>query len=213
MFPSHDRGSRLNKILSSVGLSEDSTIGDYIFAKLRPIIEKQFPDLDEDRTNALIRRIAGEKGVSVTSITKGLDKEQKSNISAFVKNGKRIMGDVIAPIEKTVHDFSVEMLKGLESAFILDNDKEVKRLAKEVSTAISAINNSGRDDIMDVVKKHLEKIKKAENINTATEGFVFDWDGVTYKFTGNFAPANQILGIFKYGRGKIPPIQKEQQMI
>ncbi len=205
--------SRLNKILSSVGLSEDSTIGDYIFAKLRPIIEKQFPDLDEDRTNALIRRIAGEKGVSVTSITKGLDKEQKSNISAFVKNGKRIMGDVIAPIEKTVHDFSVEMLKGLESAFILDNDKEVKRLAKEVSTAISAINNSGRDDIMDVVKKHLEKIKKAENINTATEGFVFDWDGVTYKFTGNFAPANQILGIFKYGRGKIPPVQKEQQMI
>ena len=205
--------SRLNKILSSVGLSEDSTIGDYIFAKLRPIIEKQFPDLDEDRTNALIRRIAGEKGVSVTSITKGLDKEQKSNISAFVKNGKRIMGDVIAPIEKTVHDFSVEMLKGLESAFILDNDKEVKRLAKEVSTAISAINNSDRDDIMDVVKKHLEKIKKAENINTATEGFVFDWDGVTYKFTGNFAPANQILGIFKYGRGKIPPVQKEQQMI
>jgi hypothetical protein len=105
------------------------------------------------------------------------------------------------------------MLKGLESAFILDNDKEVKRLAKEVSTAISAINNSDRDDIMDVVKKHLEKIKKAENINTATEGFVFDWDGVTYKFTGNFAPANQILGIFKYGRGKIPPVQKEQQMI
>ena len=205
--------SRLNKILSSVGLSENNTIGDYIFAKLQPIIEKQFPDLDEDRTNALIRRIAGEKGVSVTSITKGLDKEQKSNISAFVKNGKRIMGDVIAPIEKTVHDFSVEMLKGLESAFILDNDKEVKRLAKEVSTAISAINNSDRDDIMDVVKKHLEKIKKAENINTATEGFVFDWDGVTYKFTGNFAPANQILGIFKYGRGKIPPVQKEQQMI
>ena len=42
------------------------------------------------------------------------------------------MGEVIGPLEKTIHDFSVEMLRGLESAFILDNDAEVKRLAGEV---------------------------------------------------------------------------------
>ena len=27
-----------------------------------------------------------------------------------------------------------------------------------------------------------------------------------YKFTGNFAPINQLLGLFKYGRGKMPPM-------
>ena len=201
--------NRINKIMSSVGLSDNSTIGEFINAKLIPIIEKQFPMLDENLQSLLIKRISGEKGINVSSITKGMDRETKAEISSFVKQGKQIMGEVISPIEKTIHDFSVEMLRGLESAFILDNDAEVQRLATEVGTAIDAINNSNRDDIMLVVKKHLEKIGKAENISTATEGFVFDWDGVTYKFTGNFAPANQILGIFKYGRGKIPAIQKE----
>ena len=200
---------RINKIISSVGLSDGSTIGEFINARLSPIIDKKFPMLDDARKDMLIRRLAGEKGIKVTAITKGLDKEAKAEINSFVKSGKKIMGEVIGPLEKTIHDFSVEMLRGLESAFILDNDAEVKRLAGEVGIAIDAINSSNRDDVMDVVRKHLEKIGKAENISTATEGFVFDWDGVTYKFTGNFAPANQILGIFKYGRGKIPAIQKE----
>jgi len=200
---------RIDKIISSVGLSDDSTIGDFVNARLSPIIDNKFPLLDDARKDMLIRRIAGEKGIKVTTITKGLDKEAKAEINSFVKGGKKIMGEVIGPLEKTIHDFSVEMLRGLESAFILDNDAEVKRLAGEVGIAIDAINGSNRDDVMDVVRKHLEKIGKAENISTATEGFVFDWDGVTYKFTGNFAPANQILGIFKYGRGKIPALQKE----
>jgi hypothetical protein len=200
---------RIDKIISSVGLSDDSTIGDFVNARLSPIIDNKFPMLDDARKDMLIRRIAGEKGIKVTTITKGLDKEAKAEINSFVKGGKKIMGEVIGPLEKTIHDFSVEMLRGLESAFILDNDAEVKRLAGEVGIAIDAINGSNRDDVMDVVRKHLEKIGKAENISTATEGFVFDWDGVTYKFTGNFAPANQILGIFKYGRGKIPALQKE----
>ena len=200
---------RINKIISSVGLSDKSTIGEFINARLSPIIDKRFPMLDDARKDILIRRIAGEKGIKVTTITKGLDREAKAEINSFVKSGKKIMGEVIGPLEKTIHDFSVEMLRGLESAFILDNDAEVKRLAGEVGIAIDAINGSNRADVMDVVRKHLEKIGKAENISTATEGFVFDWDGVTYKFTGNFAPANQILGIFKYGRGKIPAIQKE----
>jgi len=200
---------RLNKVMGGVGLSDKNTIGQFITARLNPVIENSFPELDDARKDMLKRRIAGEKGIKVTSITKGLDKETKSAINSFVKGGKKIMGEIISPLEKTIHDFSVEMLRGLESAFILDNESEVKRLAQEVGVAIDAINNSNRDDVMDVVRKHLEKIGKSENISTATEGFVFDWDGVTYKVTGNFAPANQILGIFKYGRGKIPALQKE----
>ena len=47
----------------------------------------------------------------------------------------------------------------------------------------------------------------AENVTTAAEGFVFDYDGYTYKFTGNFAPMNQLLGLFQYGRGNIPAMQ------
>ena len=201
--------ARLDKLMSASGLSDKDTIGEYILSKLIPMVEERFPSLPEEVQQKLVNRIFGVEGVKVTDVTRGLDKSIKGEISAFVKEGKSIMGNIIAPLESIVHDFSVEMLRGLQSAFILDNDKEVKRLAGEVKTAIDAINNSGRDDVMNVMAKHLQKIGGAENVSTAAEGFVFDWDGITYKFTGNFAPANQILGIFKYGRGKMPALQKE----
>lgn len=201
--------ARLDKLLGSAGLSDKDTIGDYIVSKLVPLIEERFPSLEKQRQQLLVKRIFGVKGIKVTDVTKGLDPAAKQTVSAFVKEGKKIMGDIIAPVESIVHDFSVEMLRGLQSAYILDNEKEVKRLADEVKVAIDAINGSGRDDVMNVMAKHLQKIGGAENVSTAAEGFVFDWDGITYKFTGNFAPANQILGMFKYGRGKMPALQKE----
>jgi len=39
---------------------------------------------------------------------------------------------------------------------------------------------------------------------------VFEYDGQLYKFTGNFAPVNQILGLFRFGRGgvKIPRVDE-----
>ena len=60
--------------------------------------------------------------------------------------------------------------------------------------------------------RQMKKIKKIENFATAAEGFVFDFEGVTYKFTGNFAPANQIIGIAKYGRVSQPTtVMKEDE--
>ena len=61
-----------------------------------------------------------------------------------------------------------------------------------------------------MLAQQLRKIKHHDNINTAVEGFVFQIGDNMYKFTGNFAPANQILGLFKYGRGSVPPVQKQE---
>ena len=60
--------------------------------------------------------------------------------------------------------------------------------------------------------RQLTKLKHHDNIDTVVEGFVFQYDGQMYKFTGNFAPMNQLLGLFKYGRGKIPQMVKEMLM-
>ncbi len=50
---------------------------------------------------------------------------------------------------------------------------------------------------MEVMQLHLNKIKDILNITTPVEAIVFDYDGHTYKFAGNFAPLNQILGMFQ----------------
>ena len=54
----------------------------------------------------------------------------------------------------------------------------------------------------------MKKIKDIEkHITTPTEGFVFDYDGYTYKFTGNFAPFNQLNGLFSFGRKGVPALK------
>ena len=155
----------------------------------------------------------GDKTAPTTSqITKGMSKQIKDKISAFNKNSKFLIAKLIQPIEMAIHDFSVELLRGLKSAYILDNEAEVERLKNETERAISAIKNyqgPEQNIVSDLLVKQLTKLKDHSNIDTAVEGFVFQYDGQMYKFTGNFAPINQLLGLFKYGRGNIPQMVKE----
>jgi hypothetical protein len=55
----------------------------------------------------------------------------------------------------------------------------------------------------------LEKLKGADTLSSAVEGFAFSYKGKIYKFTGKFAPVNQILGLFKYGRGGSKPAKDD----
>jgi len=77
----------------------------------------------------------------------------------------------------------------------------VFRMRKEVEGAIKAIEQTGDEDELGKLKAQLGKLKDLENVSSAAEGFVFNYDGNTYKFTGNFAPINQIMGILRYGKG------------
>ncbi len=121
------------------------------------------------------------------------------------------------PLESVIHDFAVEMLKGLESAFVLDQEEEIQRLRNELTVKRKEIEQSGDQSKIDLMLRHFQKIKNIENVSTAAEGFVFDYDGQTYKFTGNFAPINQILGIGKYGgRGELGEsdiLEEEQERV
>ena len=203
-----DALARLENELNKVGISDNQTIADYLVARLVPYIAAQV-ELPEENKKTLLQRFFKIKGVTFNHAVKGLDKETKEVVRAIVKNEKNIMKSMIFPIEDIVHDFSVAMLKGFESSFVLGGDdaKEIMRLRGEVSQALTAIENSGNEEAIRVLAQEMKKLKNVGDISTATEGFVFDYDGVTYKFTGNFAPVNQILGLFKYGRGSIPSLQ------
>ncbi len=191
---------RLDNVQRKAGISDNQTIADYIMVQVTPFVNQQVT-LTKEKMKLLMKRLFKVKGVTFNNIVKGMDRDDKEIIRAILKSEARIMKDAIEPIENIIHDFSVEMLKGLHSAFILDNPKEVIRLRKETQKAIQAIERSGDEDATAILQKQMGKLKNIENISTAVEGFVFDYDGSTYKFTGNFAPINQILGLFRYGRG------------
>ena len=201
--------NRLNRILDDAGISDNQTVGEYVVARLLPMIRKQ-ANLPEDKESMLIKKLLGAKGTNIRIIKKDLDPEQLQAVNQIVSNDKEILQSVIQPLEDVVHDFSVEMIRNLQSLFILDQGPEVKRLKIATQEAIDDIEASGNEKAMAILKKQMEKLKSAENVTTAAEGFVFDYDGYTYKFTGNFAPMNQLLGLFEYGRGDIPPMKRRK---
>ena len=207
----------LSRLQSDTGVGDDATITQFMVARVAPLVASLLEsglsdyDVDQEVQRDAVSWVLG-GGATLNQVKDSFEKEDRARVSELLKNHKKvILQQAIEPLESIVHDFSVEMLRGLESAFILDNRKEVDRLQKELSASIEKIKSANDEQEIEVMVRQLKKLKKIENFATASEGFVFDYDGKTYKFTGNFAPANQILGIAKYGRGSGPTtVMKEE---
>ena len=199
---------RLKKAGFDGGMTIEEFLSEYVYSN----VSRKLPHLSEDLKEKIVGRILKKEGaLGLPQITKGLPADAKLAIKTVVNEGKKYIAEAIWPIESAIHDFSVELLRGLKSAYILDNEKELATLRGEVETAIKNIQQySGpyQAAAHEVLYKQLQKIKHHSNVDTVVEGFVFEYDGQMYKFTGNFAPVNQLLGLFKYGRGNVPPLKK-----
>jgi nicotinamide mononucleotide adenylyltransferase len=204
-----DDGEALNKAISKInnemrkeGLNDDSTVVDYMFKRLMNGMDSDLPpNLREEIINYILK-LPGNMGLR--ALKKGLNPQDLQDLNAIIATSKSLLQQSIEPLELAIHDFTVDLLKGLESVFIADNEKEVMRLKGELATAVREITNVGAEnpEAMAVMQRHLNKIKDFSKITTPVEAVVFDYNGHTYKFAGNFAPLNQILGMFRYGNLK-----------
>lgn len=192
----------IDEALSTAGVGDSATMGEYLAALLADDVVGL--DLDPKVERMVISRCLGEDGApSVVDIKKYLDKPDQAKVSEFVKNSPALLKGYVRPIELAINDFAVEILKGLSSTLIDDTDREVQRLRTETEQAIAAIEGSGNEAAMSILKTQMEKLKSVENVTSPVEGIVFIYKGNAYKFTGSFAACGQILGLFKYGRGNI----------
>tara|TARA_R110002110_G_scaffold10404_3_gene51192 strand:+ start:1551 stop:3794 length:2244 start_codon:yes stop_codon:yes gene_type:complete len=224
--------SGINKAMANAGMSDEDTIADYIFEQWKNLVRATFPELTDKEEKLIIDRVMtdyygaleGEgplksRGLETRQITKAIGRpELNEGILSLIRDYPRHFKEFIFPIESVIHRFSIEILRAFKSAYIIaagGNEKEVARLQDLVGKAINTIRDSGNDEAMEIIKNQVEKLSQLEDdgsigdldlsmISSAAEGIVFDYDGHTYKFTGGFAPANQILGLFKYGRKGIP---------
>ena len=189
----------IDTAVESIGLDDSATIQQYISACFSD-------DLADLGLNAKVAKMTTDRAAGVpgaptlSDIRKFVDKSQYETVSTFVKASPKLRQGYIRPIELAINDFAAELLKGLQSTLIDDPEAEVNRLRQATSDAITAIESSGDENAMQVLKTQMEKLKSLENITSSVEGVVFIYKGNAYKFTGSFAAANKILGIFRYGR-------------
>ena len=204
--------SRLKQLLSQSGVGTGATVGEYIVSKLDALIERMFSDLDEDTKKLIMQRMFGVKGTTATQIYKRIsDPSTKSAVRDFIKDQKRVRKEIIFPLEDIVHDFAVAMLDGLKSRFVLSHKDEINRIADKVEQAIAEIEAEGDDTKTQKLKQGLGKLKSLDKISSSMEGFVFAYDGHTYKLTGSFAPVNQIMGLLPWEKKKGGDLNENQE--
>lgn len=190
--------SKLDNLMSWRDMSDDNTLEDYLYeCALNLTTSVGFsPKLSQETAKRLIKK-PGAK--TITQLIK-MSPQHETHLRSMVSKCELLLKDWIRPVELLISDFAVEVLKGLKSSLVADTDGEVKRLRSRVAKAIAEIQASGNEIAMQVLQTQLEKLKSVENIASPVEGIVFIYKGNAYKFVGSFAPAHQILALFRYGR-------------
>jgi len=79
-------------------------------------------------------------------------------------------------------------------------DKAVQGIRKRLDAAIKDVRKGGDLKKLNTLKLQLDKLNKIGGVDSIvpSEGIVFKYDGKTYKFTGAFAPINQITGLISF---------------
>jgi len=230
----------MDKVMSSAGVNDGDTIADYVIGKWRILVNKELAELSDQGKQLIIKRVMSDyygalegdgplksRGLETRQIVKAINQpELNKKVIEVIKSYPQHFKEFIFPVESVIHRFAIEIMRAVQSAYIIaagGNEKEVARLQALVGKAIDTIQGSGNEEAMEILKPQLEKLSQIEDdgpvgavdlsmISSAAEGIVFDYDGHTYKFTGGFAPANQILGLFKYGRKGIPAMAGEEDL-
>ena len=182
---------RLNKIQATYGVDDNTTIVEYLAAWLSK--NYQIP-LEDAAILATPRMTMTAKKQMLIEKNGELSPGQEKVLG----NLDQVLRKANEPLEKIVYDFSVEVLKGVQSLVVASPKKEVQRLQTVVKSAIEDIQNSNNQTKIAKLQKNLEKLQSTDNITSSMEGYVFKYKGNSYKFTGAFGPVNQILGLFRY---------------
>ncbi len=197
--------SEIDVAMSTAGVSDNDTIQDYIESKVMMILSKE---LSGSLLNSVAARVLKKPGAPNLMQLKKMAPHSKELLDRVVKNGEKTVRDTLIPLDKAIGKFAIKVLESLKSSFISDNESEVKRLRKATEDAIRTIRGSGDAGAISFLEKQLNRLGSSDNIKSAVEGIVFKYNDKTYKFTGAFAAANQILGFYRYRQPAQAPVSE-----
>ena len=117
-----------------------------------------------------------------------------------IEDSRKYISNVLRPLSDIISDFAIEVLRGVKSYFVSDNDREVARMRDELTKSIAYLKSlqaTGDEKMGELVDQQLAKLGDIENLASSMEGIVFEYppgSDKIYKLTGAFAMSNQIIG-------------------
>jgi len=120
-------------------------------------------------------------------------KYDKENHAKQVKENMR-------PFEILFFEVGAEILKNVKGFISANPKKSVRNMVKNLDKAIKTVQSGGDVKKLSRLKTQLDRLNAIGGTKAIvpSEGLVFKYKGKTYKFTGAFAPVNQITGLIYF---------------
>ena len=200
-----DIGRRITELQDVYGLDDNSTVEDYKLAywenRLIEISQQTGIEFTQDEFEGITRRWAlGDKSFKVSDIE---DPEKKRWFREFeVKELKREQQQATRPLEQIFLQTGALSLRRVTNLLAANNPEAAAKLKQEVLDAIKKIKETGDENKLAALQIQIERLESVGIDKVVpSEGMVFIYNGKPYKFTGAFAPVNQILGTLKFDKG------------
>jgi hypothetical protein len=195
---------RLSKLQSKFGLSDNDTLGLYHQKWWEQFILKQLKKLSPKVLEGLVRRWAFfDKSYKIPQIKQDL-KDEPIFLEWVLKTDKenhaKIVKDNMRPFEILFFEVGAEILKNVKGFISANPKKSVRNMIKNLDKAISDVRSGGDIKKLNRLKTQLDRLNAIGGTKAIvpSEGLVFKYKGKTYKFTGAFAPINQITGLISF---------------
>ena len=93
-----------------------------------------------------------------------------------------------------------EILSNLKDFIAANPSDAAQKMKKDLASAINKVKKSTDPKVLNTLKTQLDRLNAIGGLDAVvpSEGITFMFKGKLYKYTGAFAPANQILGMLKF---------------
>jgi len=112
----------------------------------------------------------------------------------------RLQKQHIRDWEVLFFELGAEILSNLSDFIAANPSKAAQQIRKDLKSAISKVRTSKDTKVLTTLKTQLDRLNAIGGLKSVvpSEGITFVYKGKLYKYTGAFAPANQILGMLKF---------------
>ena len=202
---------KLNKLKKEYGLKDTDTLADYHQAYWYEYIFNAGKQLDNPNVKnnvmaGLLKRWAFfDKSYKIPQIKKDLKDHPKFLewvLSTDKNDHSKLQKKHIRDWEVLFFELGAEVLSNIKDFIAANPDKAVQKIKNDLTKTISQVKKAKDPSKLEMLKTQLDRLNALGGFKKIipSEGITFVFKGKVYKYTGAFAPVNQILGMLKFVR-------------
>jgi len=200
---------RLQKLQSRYALKDNDTFALYHQMYWQEWImngakQTDYPKITNEVLVKLTKRWAFfDKSYTIPMMKKDLKDHPKFLdwvLSTDKQDHLKMVKENMKPFEELFFEVGAEIMKNMDGWMAVNPAKSVQNMRKKLQSAIKDIKSGGDVKKLNKLKQQLDKLNSIGGLDAVvpSEGIVFKYNGNIYKFTGAFAPINQITGMMTF---------------